>query len=102
MSRHGPTGRDSRTLEAEGAELTRSTVIRAGLVAVLVPPWLQSPSPAAASAVRGIGPDGEIVLGVSAAFSGPSRGLGTELYRAAKSDFNHINENGGVNGRKVA
>ena len=39
---------------------------------------------------------------MSAAFSGPSRGLGTELYRGAKSYFNHINENGGVNGRKIA
>ena len=31
----------------------------------------------------------EITLGVSAAFSGPSRGLGRELYRGAKAYFDH-------------
>ncbi|MBC9866286.1 MAG: ABC transporter substrate-binding protein [Opitutae bacterium] len=35
----------------------------------------------------------EITLGVSAAFSGPSRGLGRELYRGAKAYFDHVNEN---------
>ncbi len=42
-----------------------------------------------------------IVLGVSAAFSGPSRGLGIELYRGAVSYFEHVNQSGGVHGRKV-
>ena len=45
--------------------------------------------------------DSEIVLGVSAAFSGPSRGLGIELYRGAKAYFDHINQSGGIEGRKV-
>ena len=45
--------------------------------------------------------DAEIVLGVSAAFSGPSRGLGIELYRGANSYFEHVNRAGGVGGRKV-
>ena len=45
--------------------------------------------------------DDEIVLGMSAAFSGPSRGLGSELYRGAMSYFNHVNDNGGVAGRKI-
>ena len=43
----------------------------------------------------------EIVLGMSAAFSGPSRGLGIELYRGAQTYFEHINRAGGVRGRKV-
>ncbi|MCY4595611.1 MAG: ABC transporter substrate-binding protein, partial [Bryobacterales bacterium] len=43
----------------------------------------------------------EIVLGMSAAFSGPSRGLGIELYRGAQAYFEHINRAGGVHGRKV-
>ena len=43
----------------------------------------------------------EIVLGMSAAFSGPSRGLGIELYRGAQAYFEHINRAGGVRGRKV-
>ena len=38
---------------------------------------------------------------MSAAFSGPSRGLGTELYRGSMAYFNHVNDNGGVNGRKI-
>ena len=45
--------------------------------------------------------DDEIFLGMSAAFSGPSRGLGSELYRGAMAYFNHVNENGGVAGRKI-
>ncbi len=56
----------------------------------------------AAGAGSRLGPqDDEIVLGVSAAFSGPSRGLGTELYRGAMSYFTHVNESGGVNGRRI-
>ena len=42
----------------------------------------------------------EITLGVSAAFSGPSRGLGRELYRGAKAYFDHVNENS-LLGRKI-
>ncbi len=45
--------------------------------------------------------DGEIVLGMSAAFSGPSRGLGIELYRGAVSFFEHVNQAGGVHGRRI-
>ena len=45
--------------------------------------------------------DDEIVLGMSAAFSGPSRGLGIELYRGALAYFEHINQQGGVGGRRV-
>ncbi len=43
----------------------------------------------------------EIILGTSAAFSGPSRGLGIELYRGAQAYFTHINQQGGVRGRQV-
>ncbi len=45
--------------------------------------------------------DTEIILGVSAAFSGPSRGLGIELYRGASAYFTHINQQGGISGRKI-
>ena len=44
----------------------------------------------------------EIVLGMSAAFSGPSRGLGNELYRGASACFAQANADGGVHGRRVA
>jgi ABC-type branched-subunit amino acid transport system substrate-binding protein len=43
----------------------------------------------------------DIVLGMSAAFKGPSRGLGIELYRGSMAYFEHINRAGGVHGRKI-
>lgn len=45
--------------------------------------------------------DEEIVLGMSAAFSGPSRALGIELYRGSKAYLEKVNREGGVHGRKV-
>lgn len=42
-----------------------------------------------------------IKLGMSAAFTGPSKGLGIELYRGSMAWFQHINQNGGVHGRKI-
>lgn len=38
---------------------------------------------------------------MSAAFSGPSRGLGIELYRGATAYFTHVNRTSGVNGRQI-
>ena len=46
--------------------------------------------------------DTEITLGMSAAFSGPSRGLGIELYRGASAYFQHVNDQGGIGGRRIA
>ena len=43
----------------------------------------------------------EILLGTSAAFSGPSRGLGIELYRGALACFEEVNGQGGVFGRSI-
>ena len=43
----------------------------------------------------------DIVVGMSAAFTGPSRGLGIELYRGSKAWFDEINDKGGVHGRKI-
>jgi branched-chain amino acid transport system substrate-binding protein len=43
----------------------------------------------------------EIRIGMSAAFTGPSRGLGIELYRGSMAYFSHINEQGGVSGNKI-
>lgn len=45
--------------------------------------------------VRG---QGELVLGMSAAFTGASANLGLELYRGSMAYLNHVNANGGVNG----
>lgn len=43
----------------------------------------------------------DIVVGMSAAFTGPSKNLGIELYRGAMTYIGHINQRGGVNGRKI-
>lgn len=45
--------------------------------------------------------DDKIVLGMSAAFKGPTGGLGIELYRGSMAYFSYINDNGGINGRKI-
>ncbi|MYA40788.1 MAG: ABC transporter substrate-binding protein, partial [Gemmatimonadetes bacterium] len=76
--------------------MTRRTVLGAG--ASLVLPW--SVSRAASGNAAGF-TDTEIILGMSAAFSGPSRGLGIELYRGAYAYFNHVNRAGGIGGRKI-
>jgi len=93
--------------------LTRKELIRYGLAAAVLAPWgrvlggtashfLQADTDPAATGTGGPPHAGEIVLGVSAAFSGPSRGLGTELYRGASAYFSQVNENGGINGRRIA
>jgi ABC-type branched-subunit amino acid transport system substrate-binding protein len=43
----------------------------------------------------------DIVVGMSALFSGPSASLGIEAYRGSMAYLKHINSRGGVHGRKV-
>jgi branched-chain amino acid transport system substrate-binding protein len=43
----------------------------------------------------------DLVIGMSAAFTGPSRGLGIELYRGAMACFEEVNQKGGIHGRKI-
>src|SRR5437868_2031907 len=45
--------------------------------------------------------DDDLVIGMSAAFKGPSTGLGVEFYRGARAWFDEVNRTGGVHGRKV-
>jgi branched-chain amino acid transport system substrate-binding protein len=45
--------------------------------------------------------DKEILIGSCSALEGPSRSLGVETVAWAKAYFNLINEEGGVNGRKL-
>lgn len=42
-----------------------------------------------------------IVIGQSAALSGPAQELGREMKLGAEAYFNFVNENGGINGRKI-
>jgi branched-chain amino acid transport system substrate-binding protein len=43
----------------------------------------------------------EILIGSCAALEGPASILGTQTVLGAKAYLNHINEGGGVNGRKI-
>jgi ABC-type branched-subunit amino acid transport system substrate-binding protein len=45
--------------------------------------------------------DSQIVLGQSAALSGPAQDLGQDMRTGAMLYFNHVNANGGVHGRKI-
>ncbi|WP_319581757.1 ABC transporter substrate-binding protein [uncultured Pseudodesulfovibrio sp.] len=42
------------------------------------------------------------VLGMSAAFTGPSEGLGVELYRGSMAYFSFLNSHGGINGKPIS
>ena len=42
-----------------------------------------------------------ILVGQSAAFSGPASELGTEMRLGAQTYFDHVNKTGGVNGRRI-
>ena len=75
--------------------MNRRSLVRAGLAVGLAAPALH------ARAAGGV-TDTAFTLGMSAAFSGPSRGLGIELYRGASACFQHVNDNGGVGGRQIA
>jgi branched-chain amino acid transport system substrate-binding protein len=44
----------------------------------------------------------DIKIGMSAAFRGPSAGLGTELYRGAQAYYEEINQRGGLHGRTIS
>lgn len=43
----------------------------------------------------------DLVVGMSAAFSGPSRSLGIELYRGSQAYLKFVNDQGGVHGRHI-
>ena len=43
----------------------------------------------------------DIVIGTSAAFTGPSRALGIELYRGSMAYLEPVNRRGGVHGKKI-
>ena len=109
MKNQAVTERDdaNRTAHDDRARpMTRRSALRLGLGGLAAAPWLAAPRGALGAV---LGPasrnpfpqDDEIVLGVSAAFNGPSRGLGIELYRGAQAYFTHVNDAGGVNGRKI-
>ena len=82
--------------------LTRRNLLKTGIVGSLMLPFTTRFAFSQDSLVSQGVSDSQIVLGTSAAFSGPSRGLGIELYRGAQAYFAHINSQGGIRGREVA
>ena len=108
MGSRGNSGGQAPGRETGEFRITRKQLVRSGLATILLAPWAQAFGGAARyllqtdSGAAGGGASGDIVLGVSAAFSGPSRGLGTELYRGASAYFSHVNDNGGINGLRIA
>ena len=93
---------------------SRRSLVRYGCAAALLAPWARFADAApgggagrrspAAPARQNPAPSDSgdaIVLGTSAAFTGPSRGLGNELYRGAMAYFRQVNDSGGIGGRRV-
>ncbi|HTS80110.1 MAG TPA: ABC transporter substrate-binding protein [Myxococcaceae bacterium] len=69
--------------------------------AVSAPPPAQAAAAASASSqVRGV-TDREILMGMSAAFSGPSQQLGTRMKLGIETGFAEVNEAGGIAGRQI-
>lgn len=80
--------------------MTRRAWIRSGLACCAIAPALRAVASVAPQTAAGV-TDTEIALGMSAAFSGPSRGLGIELYRGASAYFTQVNQQGGIAGREI-
>ena len=80
------------------AWLTRSSESHPAAAAPAKP--LTAAAVAPARAVRGV-TDTEILMGMSAAFSGPAQQLGTRMKLGIETGFEAINERGGIAGRKL-
>src|SRR5262249_50329842 len=88
---------------------SRVAVLGATLRAALSLGLLLGPAPGFRAAFAGAPGDGaaegvserEILIGMSAAFKGPSRALGSELYRGSMAYLAEVNRLGGVHGRTI-
>lgn len=105
-AQHGPvhTARVSRgQRRSRGAfgPLALALALLAALFAVR-PSFAQNSQPQQGQAPHGQTQNGqakgELVFGMSAAFSGPARGLGAEYCRGLQAGLEHINAEGGVRG----
>ncbi|HKB27386.1 MAG TPA: ABC transporter substrate-binding protein [Methylomirabilota bacterium] len=63
--------------------------------------WAETPGRGGTASAPGV-TGRDIKIGVSAAFKGPSAGLGTELYRGAQALYTEVNARGGVHGRTLS
>lgn len=86
------TRKQARKRQSRRDFLAQVGPISAGALAAVV---------ASPGVVRAAAAAPDIVLGMSAAFTGPSRGLGIELYRGSMACFEHVNRSGGIQGRRI-
>ncbi len=70
------------------------------LLAAIALACAMAASPLAQAPSDGVTPK-EILIGMSAAFTGASRSLGLELYRGSMAYLSEINQAGGVHGRQI-
>ena len=63
--------------------------------------WAETPGRGGTASAPGV-TGRDVKIGVSAAFKGPSAGLGTELYRGAQALYAEVNARGGVHGRTLS
>src|SRR5437868_11033703 len=82
----GPAQPHFRLGELQMKRRDAITKLAAATAALALPAWAQS---------------GRIILGQSAAFSGPAAQLGIQMNQGAKIYFDHLNANGGINGQHV-
>lgn len=77
-----------------------ASVGAASPAAPTTPPAMPATAPPVAATVRGV-TDTTILLGMSAAFSGPARELGTRMKLGLDTALTVINEDGGIGGRTI-
>ena len=71
----------------------RSLIVRTGCIAAAAFIF-------AAPLMSQTGQGDDLIIGVSAALTGQSSGLGTELSRGADAYIRYVNENGGIHGHR--
>jgi serine/threonine protein kinase len=94
---------DPATAASDGSRPAASAVAASAVAASAVPPTTpEAPAtaPPVAATVRGV-TDTTILLGMSAAFSGSARELGTRMKLGLDTAFAVINEGGGIAGRTI-
>ena len=88
------------TLDRLRARFSRTTGATALVLALLLTAILATLSPTVARAEVGVS-DQKILIGQSAAFTGPAAQLGIQMHAGAKAYFDAVNAQGGVYGRRI-
>ena len=97
-SRHDATVQGNAAITRHVADQPDLEGMGTTLTAILFAGWLAAAAPA--RTVRGVS-DREILMGMSAAFSGQSQELGNRMKLGIETGFAEVNEAGGVAGRKL-